>query len=295
MKKPRAARTLGAVRALGPSALLLAPVALVASCRSTPPPSAPATEVPAARPEPEIDAPRTGTGVSASHSSAPAPPPPSWSLPADWDRGTTLAFERAIEGWLPRDQPRRLSPKDLLALAAALDRGDEPAVRAAVLLARTHDPSAGDALVQRLEKRLEPAAGAQTGDAADVIAAAALAGRFSARDAGPPLEGLAIGSRPHPDLEARVECGCSALALGKDSVIPFLLRVLREGTTAGTSPVDWKPKGDLDWAQWRAAEALSARAGVPCRFRPEASVKAREQEAARLEALLPKAEARRKR
>jgi hypothetical protein len=85
----------------------------------------------------------------------------------------------------------------------------------------------------------------------------------------------------------RVECARSAIALGRDDSIPYLLTVLRIGTTAGRVLGRDENEYDLAWAQVRAAEALSARAGTEVRFLPEASVRDREKEAARLEALLP--------
>ncbi len=86
----------------------------------------------------------------------------------------------------------------------------------------------------------------------------------------------------------RVECARSALLLGRDEGIPFLLQVLRVGTVPGRTLTPDESLDDVAWAQLRAAEALSDRAGTERRFRPEWSVSRRQEEAARLEALLPR-------
>ena len=249
---------------------------------------------------------------------APVPPPPVFDLHPEWSTNTALAFERALEVWLPEGRAVRLTAASLAMLSAALERSDPIAVRAAVLLARSRDPDAGEVLLARLEQRIthgaspnrafdpetEDAASrrpapfsADAGpdlDASDVVAAAAFADWTLAMDAAQRLQALAIGPHPHPDLEVRVECARSALALGRDAVIPFLVRILREGTSQATSAPDYDRTQAFDWVQMRAAEALSARAGVACRFRTQASVKWREQEALRLEKLLVPAEPKKK-
>lgn len=207
---------------------------------------------------------------------------------------TPHAFERALEAWLPAGEVRRVSAAALSDLSSALDRGDLSAVRAAVLLARTGAVEAGEALLVRLERRVSPQPELEKENAADVVAGAAFAEGLPGPGAAQRLETLAAGAKPHPDLEVRVECARSALRLGRDGVVPFLLRVLREGTPAGLAAPDWKRKADESWAQRRAADALSARAGVTCRFRPEASVRDRENEIARLESLLPRPAPRKK-
>ena len=40
---------------------------------------------------------------------------------------------------------------------------------------------------------------------------------------------LVDGDAPHPDLEVRVECACTAVRIGFDRAIPFLLQVLFTG------------------------------------------------------------------
>jgi hypothetical protein len=210
---------------------------------------------------------------------------------------TDLGFERALDGWLPPGEARRCTPEDLAVLEQALDQVADPsgatsstdtaAIRAAVLLARTKAARAGEILLARLEKRWTPPVGQSERDAADVVAAAAFAEGTPATNAAVRLASLGGGKRPHPDLCVRVECARSALRLGRDEGIPFLLQVLRAGTTAGRTLGAGERTEDLAWAQVRAAEALSARAGTELRFLSEASVRQREEEAARLEALLP--------
>ena len=174
---------------------------------------------------------------------------------------TDLAFERAIDGWFPSGEARSCSAKDLAVLADAVDGADTAAIRAAVLLARTQDAQAGEILLKRLEKRTQAPPGSLAADAADIVAAAAFAQGAPAANAATRLASLGAGKRPHPDFAVRVECACSSVRLGRDEPIPYLLQVLRTGTTAGrTLSVEERP-GELAWAQVRAAEALSARAG----------------------------------
>jgi hypothetical protein len=155
------------------------------------------------------------------------------------------------------------------------------------MLARTLDPRAGEVLLVRLEQRVAPPPGESQRDAADVVAAAAFGAGMNARKAPGRLNALATGKRPHPALAVRVECARSAIALGRDDPIPYLLSVLRIGTTAGKVLGNDENEYDVAWAQVRAAEALAERAGTKSRFLPERSMQEREQEASRLEALLP--------
>lgn len=276
-----------------PALLALAALPLAPACRSSAKPASTevASDAQAASPPP---APAAADPDASPPPPAPPrpPPPPLWDLPPSWRGASDLAFERALDAWLPPGSAHRLSADDLGTLSAALD-ATEPsevraAVRAAVLLARTRDPRAGDALLARLEKRV-PVPGATGDDAVDVVAACAFAEGTPGTNAAGRLAELAAGKRPHPDLCARVECARSALALGRDGGIPFLLQVLRMATSAGKPLGPDDSPADLAFAQTRAAEALAARAGTDARFRPEASVKDREAEAARLERLLPAA------
>ena len=215
------------------------------------------------------------------------PPTREFEAPPGWKSLTNLAFERAIDGWLPAGEARHVSDATLADLGRALAGLDVNAVRAAVMLARTLDPRAGEVLLERLEQRAAAPPGESQRDAADVVAAAAFSSGMSARKAPGRLNGLAMGRRPHPSLAVRVECARSAIVLGRDDPIPFLLSVLRIGTTAGRIVGSDESQDDVAWAQVRAAEALASRAGTKSRFLPERSMKEREEEAARLEALLP--------
>lgn len=194
-------------------------------------------------------------------------------LPAGWAELSPSAFERWVELALPDGATTALAPLARAELRAALSGFDLRAVRAAVVLGRAGTPACGELLLARLEER---AVGPERpSDAADVVAAAALAGIDGVRDGAARLEALAVGDEPHGDLEVRVECASSALALGRDAVIPFLLRVLRAGTPAGRADLqDWPASNTLAWSKTRAAEALSARAGVPRTFQPDASFEA---------------------
>ena len=99
--------------------------------------------------------------------------------------------------------------------------------------------------------------------------------------------GLLAGALPHPDLEVRVECAATALHAGFGEVIPFLLQVLRINTSAGEADRrDFAVSPTTAWARGRAAEALSAAAGVPLTYRVDGSIAHREEEAAKLEQLL---------
>ncbi|MFN0007681.1 MAG: hypothetical protein ACKVXR_07220 [Planctomycetota bacterium] len=217
-----------------------------------------------------------------------APPAARFDAPAGWESLTNLAFERAIDGWLPEGESRHVSETTLADLRRALGGPEVTAVRAAVMLARTRDPRAGEVLLERLEERVSTPPSESRRDAVDVVAAAAFAGGMRARAEAARLNSLAIGRKPHPSLAVRAECARSALALGMDTPIPYLVSVLRLGTTAGRVASSEENQDDLAWAQLRAAEALASRAGTESRYLPEGSVKDREEEASRLEALLPR-------
>jgi hypothetical protein len=218
------------------------------------------------------------------------PPPtverPPFTIPADWQELPTAEFEELALSALPEGVVTSIEPAGLHQLAEALDRMDESSLRAAVLLGRSHTPASGEVLWNRLEKReLGPDRGS---DAGDVVAAAALA-RFPEARQYWRLVRLVDGPLPHPDFEVRVECACTALVLGIDRVIPFLLRVLRVGTWEGQGDA-WErtPPMTTAWARGRAAEALSVRAGVPVTYRTDAPLADREREARHLaELLLP--------
>jgi hypothetical protein len=203
------------------------------------------------------------------------------ALPPAWNTLSSHAFQAAFEA-----RPAlALSAEEGAALAAALDAADvETAVRAAVLLARA---GARDALLARLEKRV--AHEAQNGDAGDVVCAAALerSAPSEPADVRARLAALAVGEARHPDLEVRVECARGALSRGERAPVPFLLALLRAHTPARTPErEDWPPTDTLAWAKSRAAEALSATAGVPCTFRADAPYARQAEAAAALEEAL---------
>jgi hypothetical protein len=219
------------------------------------------------------------------------PVAPALRLPPDW---RTMALD-AFEAWalfaLPEGRATPFEKESLLDLRAALDEGtavladgrlDPLAVRAAVILGRSRYPTSAAILVRRLEKRvLGPERHSDCGDA---LAAAALARFPDPRRYAPRLVPLAVGPRPHPDLEVRVECAATALAAGFDEVVPFLLQVLRIDTFAGRADArDFTVSPTTAWARGRAAEALSLRAGVPVTYRFDGSIPHREEEARALE------------
>jgi hypothetical protein len=196
-----------------------------------------------------------------------------------------VSFERDLAQWNPTLAAQQLAPGALQTLKEALRGMNEPAIRAALLLGHSRDSDAADALIARLEARVEGPD--RDSDGADVVAAATLATwpvdeRFSAR-----LVELSSGARVHPDLEVRVECASSALARGRTEVIPFLFRVLRASTPAQREdPPDWTPKPTMAWAKSRAATAISWHLGVPVEFRADASYDDQLAEIARLVELL---------
>lgn len=222
-------------------------------------------------------------------------------LPGDWRVSSPEAFATWVQSALPEASLTPIEKNSLRELQKALDEVVTPmgdgafdplAVRAAVILGRSRSSPGASLLIRRLEKRaLGPE---RYSDCGDTLAAAALA-RFPdpARHA-QRLVPLAVGSRPHPDLEVRVECAATALHAGFQEVIPFLLQVLRIDTHAGQSDRrDFAVSPTTAWARGRAAEALSTYAGVALTYRPDGSIAHREDEAARLEALLlpgPRAE-----
>jgi hypothetical protein len=273
-------RAVGARRTSRAFRALPAVLALVACTASTPRDADGAR--PAARATIPPPAPATTT-VNEAH----AAPPAEFVLPDNWSTLDRDGFARALPRWLDGERAYRVDDASLVLLSKSLARGDETSVRAVLVLARTRDPRAGEALLALLESRAGSGSRALS---ADVVAAAAFARGAVARDAGVRLETLASGSRPHPDLEVRVECAASALASGRDAVIPFLFDVMREGTTRALEKPDWTRidwrLARMEWIQSRAADALARRARVRCEWRAELGVPAREREVERLEALL---------
>jgi hypothetical protein len=205
-----------------------------------------------------------------------------------WDRIEPHAFETLALSTFPDGVAARDIEEPLRTeLAQALGGFDARAVRAAVLLGRSAGPRSIELLLQRLEQRVEgPDVGA---DAADVTAAHALS-RLRLEDDPARLErllALALGATPHPDLEVRVECARACVLHRRDEPIPFLLQVLRIDTWLGQADArDFAPSPQTAWARHRAAEVLSARAGVPKTYHPDGSVERRQIEALKLEQAL---------
>ena len=215
---------------------------------------------------------------------APADPPASANL-LGWDEVSPLAFEELVEAELPDGRVTALGEFQIAGLERALDEQSPLSVRAAVILGRSRTTAAARVLLARLEKRvLGPA---RNSDAGDTVAAAALLHFPEARRHAERLEALSIGSNPHPDLEVRVECACTALALGRDAVVPFLLVVLRIGTWKGLEDERDFPASDTTaWARGRAAIALSRRAEVPVTYCTDAAIGDRELEVEKLQLAL---------
>jgi hypothetical protein len=204
-----------------------------------------------------------------------------WSPPANWSVLEPYAFEQMLEREMPIGRETPIARAARNELSQALGRMDASSVRAAVMLGRSRHRASLELLLQRLEKRRQGPA--IESDAGDVTAAAALALYKGPRKAGERLEALAVGRRAHPDLEVRVECARAALARGRTGSIPFLLQVLRIDTHAGLRDErDFETSPQTAWARSRAAEALSAFAGLPCTWRADASIAEREIGAARL-------------
>lgn len=209
---------------------------------------------------------------------------PVWAPPADWATMPAFDFERMVERDLPEGKITPIREDARRELGEALERLDPTSVRAAVILGRSrHDESALILLGQLKKRLLGPERGS---DAGDVVAAAALA-RFPQPERFWRVVRMSEDKNPHPDLEVRVECACTALSMGIDRVIPFLLEVLRIDTWEGLADRRAFPTSTTTtWARTRAAQALSERAGVPLTYRADASIAARERETRRLEELL---------
>ncbi|MCY2961836.1 MAG: hypothetical protein NTY35_16895 [Planctomycetota bacterium] len=244
---------------------------------------APTTPAPTTAPTPEAAAaPASSTPAAAPSSSPTQTARRDLALPLGWDTLPAAAFEEAPARWNPDGDAGRLDAEDLGQLVRALDGSAPRALRAVLLLATSAAPEARDALLARLGRRIRPTMDAFP--AVDVAAAAALgrsantagldAGGAAALAAG--LDELARGRRPHPLLVVRVECAAASVALGRNEAATLLLAVLREGTTAQDARPNWSrgaalPLQDLVFAQWRASDALTRRAGVVNTYGPEQS------------------------
>ena len=210
--------------------------------------------------------------------------PPAQDLPEGWATVPLEGFGALLDRSFPALERRTLAPSAFEELSGALRAEDPLALRALLLLARCSDPLAGEILLQRLERRAAPSG--ELGPALDIAAARAARAFPESRNAAGRLESLAYGKRPHPDLEVRVECACTALHFGRDQAIPFLLAIQKHGTRLMVASSGWKPIADMDVCQRRAAEALCERAGRPCRFRPLQPLAERESDIRALEVQL---------
>ncbi len=209
----------------------------------------------------------------------PPSPPVEREAPEAWATCDALSFEAAVDE-LAAAGDLRWSRGARDEYAKALAQADLSSVRAAVLLALDPGGETTEVLLARLETRSR--AGSRGRNGGDIVAATALEGRM---DAGgrERLHALVEGGGAHPDLEVRVECARTLLAVGDERAIPFLFRVLRVQTPdQHLDPPDWEPVTTLFWAKYRAAEVLSARAGVPVSFLPDASYADQAREASRL-------------
>jgi hypothetical protein len=260
--------------------LRYAALALLAlACRSQPPAPAAAPIAPAS----DLALPRQASSATPPAPERPAAPRPQ-ELPQGWSSVPLEAFGALLEQSFPAGERRTLVPSGFEELSSALRGDDALALRALELLARCSDALAGEILLQRLERRA-PSRG-ELGVAVDLAAAAALRDFGESRNAGTRLESLAYGRRPHPELEVRVECACSALRLGREKASPFLLAILKHGTRLAVASSAWKPIPEMGFCQRRAAEALCERAGQPCRFRPLQPLDEREADVRALETAL---------
>jgi len=243
-------------------------------CRSAPPPP---LELPAAPP-------------AVTPATEPVPPAPvqqapvAVELPAGWASVPLEGFAALLDSSFPAGAARTLAPSAFEELSSALRADDPLALRALLVLARCSDPLACELLLVRLERRA-PARG-ELGPTIDIAAAAAVRELPESRNAASRLESLAYGQRPHPELEVRVECACSALRLGRVKALPFLLSILKHGTRLAVASSSWKPIPEMGFCQRRAAEALGERAGLACHFRPLQPLEERESEIRALETQL---------
>ena len=205
-------------------------------------------------------------------------------LSENWASMPPIEFESEITILQSQARPIYWSTTDRRQLTAALAGQDATAVRAAVLLAHGSGKASTEALLTRLEQRTSAPTRAR--DGGELVAAAAPALHPGRARVAERLTGLSVGPTPHPDLEIRVECACSALQLGREEVVPFLIRVLRALTPAELEdPGDWERTTTVAWAKTRASQALSRALEAPVEFRPDGSWEHQMEAAARFETL----------
>lgn len=203
-----------------------------------------------------------------------------YELPAEWRTSSVPEFERIATTFAPLT----LSDDALDALGQALADEGLTCVRAAVLLARSRDPRAKERILVRLEQRV--LGSTREADAGDVVCAAALSEWDLSSTELDRLERLAVGDAPHPDVEVRTEIACTLVRNSRKLAIPFLLRVLREGTLDQDEVVEWERKPQMAWSKSRAAETLSELAGIACTYQEDGAFHEQAAEVARLEGLL---------
>jgi len=204
------------------------------------------------------------------------------ALPAAWRTVHSTRFEAALDAHLPPGARVELDATTLAELTAALSESPAVAVRAAVWLARSGDARAPGILLECLEQRVP--APERADDAGDATAAAALA-RLDLADAQlARLLDLAIGERPHPDLEVRVECAITALEHGREDGLPLLVRVLRIDTPSEAREGPLTDSATTAWVRGRADQALCAFFGLPIDVRTDLPLAEREAWADALEA-----------
>mgnify|MGYP002628555447 CR=1 FL=1 len=237
-------------------------------------------------------APRTASSDQGSEAPTPSlndssfATPTAWWPARDWRKEPRAVFESHIltQQSLPSSE---LSTEARQELGTALrdDPDAEIQMRAALLLAASRTDTADALLLGALEARDEIPS--RHADAALVVAAARL-GASSLPGIDEALLSLATGASPHPDLEIQTECARAALAHGKREATLPLLAIARLGTPLGIErDGSWHTPELTTWSRTRAAETLAEFAGIPCPYRGDASIAAREQACLALEAALP--------
>lgn len=249
-------------------------LAVLGACKSAPPPEPP----PAARAEALERALEQGTVQPAALTRV--------TLPADWDRCPLARWPELLQGWLAPESSCTLAPEDLRTLAQALTAQDERSLRALALLARLADPLATEICVAHLERRLPANGEHPLAIVVDRTAAHALQSMAEFPGMGRRLEQLARGSKPHGDIEVRVECAIRSLPINRSHGLDFLLAFAKLGTRMPSRGASVPPGTDIAAAQVRALQALAQYAGVPARISVLDAIEERERLVRAIEAAL---------